>query len=117
VTTRETLDRYFTALHAGEGWQDLLADGMVFTSFTTPVRQVVGRDSFVTATRGFYSMIRSFELRDLMVDGNRACALTRYELRPPSGPAFVSDVAEVFEVTGNSIARFDIYFDSSPYPK
>src|SRR6266850_741596 len=38
---------------------------------------------------------------DLLVDGVKACALTRYELRPPAGPPFSNDVA----------------FDSSPFPK
>jgi ketosteroid isomerase-like protein len=62
-------------------------------------------------------MITALEVRDLLVDGHKACALTRYELQPPAGPAFASDVAEVFEVRDDKISSFDIYFDSSPFPK
>ena len=43
--------------------------------------------------------------------------MTRYELQPPVGPAFGSDVAEVFAVHNGKIKSFDIYFDSSPFPK
>ncbi|MGH7649926.1 MAG: nuclear transport factor 2 family protein [Gemmatimonadaceae bacterium] len=69
-------------------------------------------------TKRFYSMVVSMEVRELIVDGNRACALTHYELQAPGGaPPFDSDVAEVFGVANDKIQSFDIYFDSAPYPK
>ncbi len=52
-----------------------------------------------------------------MVDGDKACALTRYQLRPPNGNAFTSDVAELFTVKNGKIDSFAIYFDSAPFPK
>lgn len=51
---------------------------------------------------------------DLLIDGDKACALTRYQLQPPAGPAFVS---EVFEVHDGQITALAIYFDCSPFPK
>ena len=62
-------------------------------------------------------MIAAFEVRDLLVGGEKVCALTRYELQPPQGSAFQSDVAEVFGVRDGKIVSFDIYFDSAPFPK
>lgn len=50
-------------------------------------------------------------------ESERACALTRYELQVPSGPAFESHVAELFEVRDGKIKSLDIYFDSAPFPK
>jgi len=62
-------------------------------------------------------MINAMEVKDLIVEGYKACALTHYELQPPGGRAFASDVAEVFTVQEGRINSFDIYFDSSPFPK
>jgi ketosteroid isomerase-like protein len=62
-------------------------------------------------------MITTLEVKHLIVEGQKACALTHYALQPPGGPAFGSDVAEVFEVQDGKINSFDIYFDSSPFPK
>jgi ketosteroid isomerase-like protein len=62
-------------------------------------------------------MIRSVEVREILVDGERACALTRYQLQPPGGAPFEGDVAEIFTVQDGRIGTFDIYFDSAPYPK
>lgn len=117
MTTHETVTRYLDRLRQKADWASLFADDMSFTSFTSPSRQLSGKSTFLQATTRFYSMIVSLEVRDLIVDGNRACALTRYELQPPGGTQFGSDVAEVFVVENGRIRSFDIYFDSAPYPK
>lgn len=116
MSTREIIEAYFAALGAGSAWQDFFAEAMTFTTHGVPARQVSGRDAFLASTRGFYGMIDGVELRDLLVDGNAACALTRYALRPPDGEPFASDVAEVFSVAGDRIHSLAIYFDSAPYP-
>ena len=118
MTTRETIERYFELLKARGDWSSLFSETATFTSFASPPRQLAGRDTLVKATGGFYGMILGVEVRDLLVDGERACALTHYRLQPPNGrPAFESDVAEVFTVRHGAIESFGIYFDTAPYPK
>jgi ketosteroid isomerase-like protein len=117
MATSDTVADYFSHLKKGRGWESFLADDMVFTSFTTPVKQVTGRAAYLQSTKRFYSMIRGLEVCKVIVDGDNACALTRYELQPPAGPLFQSNVAEVFGVRDGKITSFDIYFDSSPFPK
>lgn len=117
MTTRETIQGYFSALKQKQGWESLLADDMVFTSYTSPVKQIAGKDRFLAATTRFYSGLVSSEVRELLIEGDRACALTHYELRQPKGDIIVSDVAEIFTVRSGQIVSFDIYFDSAPFPK
>lgn len=117
MTTKDTIESYINSLNQKHGWESFLADDMTFTSFTSPVKRVSGRAAYLDATKRFYGMIVGLEIRELLVDGNKACALTHYELQAPSGAAFASDVAEVFGVRDGKITSFDIYFDSSPFPK
>jgi ketosteroid isomerase-like protein len=118
MTTRETVQRYFDALKQKKGWETFLADDIAFTSHTSPVKQLNGRDTYLQATKRFYSMIANVSVRDLIVEGDKACALTRYELQPPTGaPAFESDVAEIFSVSNGKIDSLAIYFDTAPFPK
>jgi ketosteroid isomerase-like protein len=117
MTTRATIQGHFSSLTQRKGWDSFLSDDMRFTSFASPIRQVKGRAAFLEATKRFYSMITAVEVRELLVDGDKACALTTYQLQPPAGPAFRSDVAEVFAVREGKISSFEIYFDSSPFPK
>lgn len=117
MTTREVVTAYLDRLRQHGDWAPLMADDITFTSFTSPVRRLSGKEVVLQGTKRFYSTIVSMELRDLMVDGARACALTHYELQPPGGTPFGSDVAEVFLVENGAIKSFGIYFDSAPYPK
>ena len=117
MTTRQTVEGYFAALKAKEGWQSFLSDDLVFTSFTNPVKTIEGREAFLESTKRFYSSIYSFEVREVLVDADKACVLTRYQLKAPNGSAFQSDVAEVFTTKADRISSFSIYFDSAPFPK
>ena len=116
--TKDVITEYFSRLQLRADWQALLADDMVFTSRTSPSRQLVGRDAYLSGTARFFGMIIDMQVLDLLVDGEAACALTRYRLQPPGGGApFESDVAEIFRVSNGVITALTIYFDSAPYPK
>jgi uncharacterized protein YndB with AHSA1/START domain/ketosteroid isomerase-like protein len=117
MATRETIQSYFSSLKQKKGWESFLADDLIFTSFTNPIKRVTGREAYLESTRRFYSMIAAVEVRELIFDGDKACALTHYELRPPKGTEFSTDVAEVFTVRDGKIDSFAIYFDSAPFPK
>lgn len=116
VTTRNIIESYFKALEDRKGWDSLLTDDVVFSSFTIPNKQIAGKHAYIDATRRFFSMIQSFEVRGLIVEGSKACALTRYQLQGPHG-VFQSDVAEIYSVRGEKIDSLGIYFDSAPFPK
>jgi ketosteroid isomerase-like protein len=116
--TRAVVQAYFDALGGGDDWAAWLADDMSFTSFTSPVKEVKGKTGYLQSTQRFYGSMRKVHLRQLLIEGDRACALTRYELQPANGaPAFTSDVAEIFSVRNGKIQSFEIYFDSAPFPR
>jgi ketosteroid isomerase-like protein len=117
MTTKDTIKEYLSSLQRKDAWENYFADDLVFTSLVTPVKRVSGRTAFLEATKGFYGMIVSLEVQSLIVEGDRACATTRYRLQPPVGPAFTSNVAEVFAVSGGRIRSLEIYFDSAPFPR
>ena len=117
MTTKNTVQSYFESLSEKGGWEAFLSDDMAFTSFTSPIKHITGRDAYREATKGFFSMIKALETKSILVDGERACTFTRYELQAPGGPAFDSHVAEVFEVRDGKIKSLEIYFDSAPFPK
>jgi ketosteroid isomerase-like protein len=117
MATRDVVLRYLDSVRAREGWESFLADELRFTNFTDPVRRATGKQASLEGIRRFYGMVMAMEVERVIVDGDQACALTRYELRPPIGPAFESHIAEIFEVSNGKIQSFGIYFDSAPYPQ
>src|SRR5262245_15521837 len=117
MTTKETIQGYFAALKEQKKWESFLSDDVVFASYKNPIRTVTGKNAFLEATNRFYSSIVSVEVKDMLCDKERACALTHYVLRAPGGNSFTSDVAEIFTVEDSRISSFAIYFDSAPFPK
>ena len=116
MSTGDVVRKYFDALAHKQSWQSFLADDVAFTSHVTPVKEVAGKNAYLQSTSRFFSMVAGVEVKDLIVDGERACALTSYALNTPRG-GFQSDVAEVFTVRDGKIKSLSIYFDSSPFPK
>jgi ketosteroid isomerase-like protein len=117
MSTSDVLRRYFEALAQKGSWQSFLGDGLRFTSYTSPRKELTGKAAYLESTKRFFSMVVSLEVRDLLVQGEKACALTRYQLESPSGKRFESDVAELFTVRNGKIETFGIYFDTAPFPK
>jgi ketosteroid isomerase-like protein len=117
MTTREVVQGYVDSVKAQSDWASFLSDDVEFTNFASPVRRTVGKPASLEVLRRFYSMMKALDIEAILVDGDRACALTRYDLQPPGGgDVFESHVAEVFDVGGGKITRFGIYVDSAPYP-
>lgn len=77
---------------------------MIVINYTSPVKRITGRMPYLEATKRFYPMITALEVKDLVVDGNKACALTRYEPQPPSVTCFKSHIAEVLYISEYDIA-------------
>ena len=117
MNTKQTVESYFESLKRKGDWRSFFSEHMSFTSFTSPVKRVAGRERFLEATKRFYSTIAGVEVRAILVEGAQACALTHYRLQPQSGGAIESDVAEIFEVKDGKISSFSIYFDTAPFPK
>ena len=117
MNTKSVIEGYLEALGKRTDWSGFFHEDMTFVSHVVPMKRVEGRAAFLESTRRFYSMIAGLEVVSLIVEEDRACALTRYRLQVPQGPSFSSEVAEIFKVVSGKIASLDIYFDSSPFPK
>jgi hypothetical protein len=116
MSTKDTVTAYFERLGRKEHWEDSFADDIAFTSFTSPNKQLKGKDVYLERTSGFYSMIRAVEIRELVTEGDRACVLSRYTLQRPGGAEpFTSDVAEFLTVRDDLISSLGICFDTAPY--
>lgn len=117
MTTKDVVLAFLERVQAKERWEDLLSDDLEFSNFAHPVRRTKGKQASLEGIRRFYAMSTALEIESIIVEGQQACALTRYDLRPPAGPAFESHIAEIFRVENGKIASFAIFFDSAPYPK
>ena len=109
ATTRDTIQTYFDQLYAG-GWESLIADDIVFVGPSGTTRS---KAAYVEGTNRFKRVAKSVEVRQLLVDGESACAVTHYTLQSPKGNTSVCDVAEILAVKDGKLAASTIFFDTA----
>lgn len=116
--TRETVEGFLGAVMERTDWAAYLGEDLVFMSATSPWKEVAGKEAALPGLRRFYSTVAAMQVREIIVEGQRACALTRYTIQQMGGrQPFQSDVAEIFAVRDDKIVSFAIYFDTAPYPR
>jgi len=112
VLITDTVQGYFDAINKG-GWESYIAEDTTFRPFNN--REVLGKTAYVAATKRFLQVAKSVELKQLIVDGNTAVAISRYKLHAPTGNQSVCDVAEILRVKDGKIDQSTIFFDTTAF--
>lgn len=112
MATRITVQDYYSGLAQRDGWQSHIADDMAFTG---PGFSSNGKAGYVEATSRFMRVVKTVAVRDLIVEGDKACALARYDLESPKGHRWTCDVAEFLTIKDGKIASSSIFFDTAKF--
>lgn len=113
MSTKSVIEQYFKAIHGG-GWEAFITDDFVFTNsnFDNVAR---GKAAYVEGAGRFFRATTSVAIRQLVIEGDTACALVRYQLRSPKGNTGVGDVAEILTVRGEKLSSSAIFFDTRAF--
>jgi len=112
MDAKELLRKYFKMLYEGD-WESLLAEDMTFTN--NGKENPPGKNVYIEATKRFMKSAKSVKVKQLVVEGNSACALTSYGLVSPSGKTSTCEVAEFFTVSDGKIQSNSIIFDVAAF--
>lgn len=110
MTTKDTIQNYFEAIHGG-GWEDFVADEFVFINNNLD-NVANGKAAYVQAGGRFFSLTTDVEIKELLVDGDQAAVLARYQIKSPTGKTGVCDVAEFIKVKDGKLTASTILFDA-----
>ncbi len=113
TTIQETLRGYYDGIKRKNGWQTFVADDIKFGG--TGVKSTTGKDTYIDATDQFLRAVKTSQVKEMIVDGDKACVVVHYELMSPKGNSASSDVAEVLTVKNGKITSSMIYFDTAAF--
>ena len=113
MTTKELIEKYFAAIHKG-GWEAYIADDFVFVNSNLD-NVARGKAAYIEGAGRFFRATTSVEIRQMIIEGDTACVLARYQLRSPKGNTGVSDVAEILTVKEDKLASSTIFFDTKAF--
>lgn len=113
MSTRAFMLAYFEAIHKG-GWEDLVAEDFVFVNSNLD-RVGHGKAAYIDGAGRFFKSTTAVEVRNMVIEGERAAVLARYVTRSPRGHVGVCDVAEFLTTDGHKLTSSAIFFDTKAF--
>src|SRR5215467_148786 len=115
MATADLITSFYDSLaQKTDGWQQDLADGVVFSDASKKLH-AEGRDGFIQSFTGFLRAVEHVQLQHLIVDGNDAAAVVSYDYVSPTGGKLHQDDAEIWKIVDGKIAALTIYFDITEF--
>ncbi len=108
--TREVINAYYGAIEQNDGWQAFVSDDIAFDG--TGVKATRGKDAYVESTIQFLQMVKAVQVKEMIVDGEKACIRVQYGLASPKGKRASTEVVEILTVRDGKIVASSIYFDT-----
>lgn len=114
-TTRELVLCYYDSLaQKNDGWQELYAHDAVFSD-AAHILDAEGKANVIRSFTPFLQTVTNVAVKQLIVEGEVACAIVRYHYHNAKQQTLEQDVAEVWQVADNQLKRLTIYFDLTAY--
>ena len=115
MSTRALVESYYSSLDQKDSkWQELYADDAVFTDASKTL-SAVGKAAVIQSFVPFLKGVESVKVKQMIVEGEDACAVVGYGYINPKGKRMSQNVAEVWATKNSKLARLTIYFDLTAY--
>jgi len=108
----ETIQKYYELINIKGDWQSIIAEDIAFAS---PGQNTKGKIAYVDATIRFLHVVKTVQIKELIIEGNKACVVASYDLESPGGKTATCEVAEILILTGDKISSSTIYFDTASF--
>jgi hypothetical protein len=108
----ELLDTYYEGIARKTVGRQPLSDTIKFNSRATTSE---GKDAYVEATTRFLRAVKSASRKEILIDGDTACAWVAYDLVSPKGSQTSLDVLEIWTEQEGRLNSCTIYFDTAAF--
>ncbi|HUI31864.1 MAG TPA: hypothetical protein VLX91_16770 [Candidatus Acidoferrales bacterium] len=112
ASTRKTVTRYYDGVKKKNGWESVISDDMLFTMGKQTTKD---KSSYVEITGRFLRAVTDSNVKEMIIDGDKACVVVAYDLMSPKGNTSTKDVVEILKIDGDKIAASTIFFDTEDF--
>ncbi len=109
-TTESVVNSFFEAMYSNNGWEELITHDVSFEGPFTPL--LSGKENFIKVSKQFLQNMHQAEVRSMIVQGDRACVLTNYQIGDPDMALLDLNACEIIQVKAGKVDSMEIYFDS-----
>ena len=113
MNTRELLEIYYKGFSQKKGWENVLSEDFKFIGGDmTNKSPVIGKTAYIQIIERFSKLFTSMQVKEMIVDGERACVIGNYDYVFPGGEKINGDVAEIWKVKNGKLDALTIFFDT-----
>ena len=76
---------------------------------TTPI---VGKQAYIEIIKRFSRLFQNMQVKEMIIEGDRACVIENYDYVFPNGKSVNGDVATIWKVQDGKLDALTIFFDT-----
>lgn len=115
MSTKDLVQSYYDSLsRKDDKWQNLYSNGAVFSDASQTLN-AKGKAAVILSFVPFLKGVEAVKVKQMIAEGERACAIVGYDYVNPQGQKMRQDVAEVWETKDGKLTKLTIYFDLLAY--
>ena len=115
MATRDLVQSYYDSLsQKNDSWQNLYSNDAVFSDASQTLI-AKGKAAVIQSFVPFLKGVEGVKVKQMIVEGEKACAIVGYDYVNPKGQKMRQDVAEVWESKDGKLVKLTIYFDLLAY--
>jgi len=113
MTTKELLETYYNAFAQKQGWETVISDDFKFVGGDmTKTDPIIGKQAYVEVIKRFSQLFQNMRVKEMIIDGDKACVIGNYDYVFPNGKSINGDVSEIWKAKDGKLVALTIFFDT-----
>jgi len=113
MTTKELLETYYNAFAQKQGWEMVISDDFKFIGGDmTKTDPIIGKQAYIDVIKRFSQLFQSMRVKEMIIDGDKACVIGNYDYLFPNGKSINGDVSEIWKAKDGKLVALTIFFDT-----
>lgn len=117
-STKALLEIYYNGFAKKEGWETVIADDFKYVGGDMTNRApLMGKSEYIEIIGRYSKVFRQMRVKEMIVDGDKACVIGNYDYQFPNGKKINGDVAEIWTAKNGKLTSLTIFFDTLTFDK
>ncbi len=113
MTTKELLEIYYKGFAEKKNLDSVISDDFKFIGGDMiKTNPVIGRQAYIEIIKRFSQLFQTMRVKEMIIEGDRACVIGNYDYVFPGGKEINADVAEIWEIKDGKLDSLRIFFDT-----
>jgi ketosteroid isomerase-like protein len=110
---QQLLETYYKGFAEKSNWDSVITDDFQYTGGDmTKTEPLIGKQAYIEVIKRFSQVFTAMRVKDMVIQGDKACVIGNYDLRFPNGQEFNGNVAEFWTSKNGKLQSLTIYFDT-----